>query len=369
VLSSLDLVRRVAAFGLPGNVRDAIETELDETAFAEFLEDIRRQRLAGFLMAIIEAGGLPVTAEQRVRASQMHLETCAALLRLERRLLEVADVLEAGGIDFLVLKGAATAHLVYPDPAVRVFGDNDLLFRSDDFDEALEVLYDHGYVRPAAPPRPGFDRRFGKGATLARLGTDELDAHRNLLFGTFGFRIDLDELFASAVSFHLGGRRLKALGPETRLMHACYHAALGDPDPRFGSVRDVAQMLATGDHDNHRVLALARQWEARAVLARAFSLCREHLGVEVESPLADALSDYEPSRRERRAIASYVGKNRHYAAKVIASLPYLDSYRDKAAFLRASAAPSDPFVESRGGEPGFAWILRGLRALLPGGIR
>jgi hypothetical protein len=369
VLNGWDLVRLVAGVGLPGS-RDRLTDEvLDRESFEYLLTVVRWQRLTGLLMAAVEAGALPVTEAQRYEVEQLHLESCSSVLQLEARLLEVAEVLEDAGIDFLVLKGTATAHLVYPDPSLRMFGDNDLLFRSEQFDAALEALYEHGYVRPAAPPRPGFDRRFGKGATLRRPGLDELDTHRNLVFGTFGFRIDLDELFASAVSFRLGDRHLLALGPETRFLHACYHSALGDPEPRFSSLRDVAQMVATGEHDPQRVLALAREWEARAVLARAFRLCRDHLGAPVDSALVDALADYEPTRRERRAIASYVGENRHYAAKVVASLPYLDSFRDKAAFVRASAAPSDPFVETRGGEPGLAWIVRGARALLPGGIR
>jgi hypothetical protein len=369
VLNVVDLARLVATVGLPGSRQSLADEVLDAGSFEYFLGVVRWQRLPGFLMAAVDAEALPVTAEQRAAVEELHLEACASVLKLESYLLEIAEVLDTAGIDFLVLKGTAAAHLVYPEPSLRMFGDNDLLFRSEQFDEALEALYRHGYVRPAAPPRPGFDRRFGKGATLRRLGIDELDTHRNLVFGTFGFRIDLDELFGSAVTFRLGGRDLRALGPETRFLHACYHSALGDPEPRFSSVRDVAQMLATGEHDPQRVLALARQWEARAVLARAFRLCRDHLGVQVDSALADAVADYEPTRRERRAIASYVGENRHYAAKVVASLPYLDSFRDRAAFVRASAAPSDPFVESRGGEPGLAWIARGVRSLLPGGIR
>jgi hypothetical protein len=317
----------------------------------------------------VEVGALPVTPEQRQAVEGSHLDWCGAVLGLEQRLLELAAILDDAGIDFLVLKGTAVAHLVYSDPALRMFGDNDLLFRSEQFGQALRVLHEYGYIRPAAPPRPAFDERFGKGATLRRRGGDELDAHRNLVFGSFGFRIVLDELFDSAVTFELAGRRLKALGPETRLLHACYHSALGDPDPRYSSLRDVAQMLMTGEHEPTKVVALARDWEASAVVARALDLCRGHLGAELHGPLVEVFSGYQPTRKERRAIASYVGQNRHYAAKVVASLPYLDGLGDKIDFVRTSAVPSDPFVESRGEGGGLVWIARGLRALLPGGIR
>jgi hypothetical protein len=363
------VLRGVAAFGLPDHTSAIVDEPLEPGDWAVLISGVRRQRLAGHLQAVVEAGALAVSDEQRAEVQDLHLGGCGVVLGLEQRLLELVEMLERAGIDVVVLKGTATAHLVYPDPGVRMFGDNDLLFRAKQFDDALEVLIDAGYERPAAPPRPGFDRRFGKGATLRGKDGDELDAHKNLLFGTFGFRIDLDELFDSAVDFEVGGRRLRGLGPETRLLHACYHSALGDPDPRFSSVRDVAQMLVSEAHDVRRVLELARRWDARPVLARAFALCRFHLGVVIDSPLVATLSGYEPTRRERRAIDSYVGTNRHFASKVLASLPYLDNSADRLAFVLASAAPSDAFIETRGGEPGLRWVARGVRSLLRGDVR
>jgi len=363
------VVTWVASYGLPDHTWQVTDRPLEADTWEPAFSGALRQRLIGHLQAAVRDGALPVTDEQREAVEDAHLAACASALKLDRRLIEAASTLTEAGIDLLVLKGVAAAHLIYPRPELRSYGDIDVLFRSEQFDAALSVLSRMGYVRPLAQARPGFDRRFGKGATLHGQDGVELDTHRNLVFGTFGFAIDLDELFDSASTFELGGLKLRALGPETRLMHACYHAALGDPDPRFGSIRDVAQLLAAGDFETLRVLTLARQWQARAVLARAFALCHEHLGVEVGGPLVDTLRGYEPTARERRAIASYVGPNRHFAAKVVASLPYLDSMRDKLAFLGATALPSRQFAESRGDEPGLRWIRRGLRSLLQGGAR
>ncbi len=366
-MSRTELLRSIATYGLPGAGGPFPAEPLGSPAWASLLRAVRDQRLIGYLASAVEAGDMVVTDEQRDEVFAQHLESCVRAVRLDRILLDLADQLLAGGIDLVVLKGTASAHLLYPDPAMRVFADNDLLFRTEQFDRALQILQGMGYVRPVAPPRPDFDRRFAKGATLKGPEGDEVDTHRNLVFGTFGFRIDLDELFDSSVTFELGGRRLRALGPETRFLHACYHAALGDPDPRYSSIRDIAQMLAYSPLDTQRVLELARRWECKAVLARAFHLCRDQLGFEVTGGLAAAVDGYEPSRRERRAIASYVGVNRHYAAKVAASLSYLDGIGTKLAFLRASALPTDEFVESRGNEPRVAWIRRGLRSLVQGG--
>ena len=364
--STPEVIGEVAAFGLPGRTTPIVEEPLNEDAWSRLVRGVEHQRLAGFLRAAIDGGALPVTERQRDETDRLHLQACSTALYLERWLLAAADVLEEAGIEVVVLKGTAVAHLAYLDPALRSFGDNDLLFRSERFDDAVEVLTRHGYRRKTAQARPGFERRFAKGTTLSGAAGDELDLHRNLVFGTFGFRIDLDELFASAEPFVLGGQQLLGLGAETRLLHACYHAGLGDPVPRYGSVRDIAQMLATGTHDPAWLLHLARRWQAEAVVARGAMLCERLLGFRPHDPVARAVAGYVPTRRERRAIDSYVGANRAFAAKAVASLPYIDGLGAKAAFLRAVVAPEEGFAESFGGRSGFAWLRRGARSLFGG---
>ena len=366
-----DLARSVAAFGLPGHdgplLGDELAEPLNDDDWRKLISIVSAQRLPGYLHAAVQAGALPVTAEQREQVDDLHLRSCATALRLERILLELDTHLERAGIEFVVLKGTASAHMVHEDPSHRMFGDNDLLFRSEQFEDALGALSELGYRRATPPPTPSFARRFSKGATMHGPSGDEVDAHRNLVFGTFGFQIDLEVLFASTVAFHLGGRELRALGPETRLLHACYHAALGDPVPRLSSVRDVAQMLTTGSHDPDRLIDLAQRWRAEPVLVRSVELCRNHLGVDVGGTVVAAFEGYEPNRRERRAIASYVGTDRSFAAKVLASLPYLDGVGERVVFLRASLAPSAEFAESRTRRRGTTPLRGGLRSVLRGG--
>jgi hypothetical protein len=269
----------------------------------------------------------------------------------------------------VVLKGTAHAHLLYPDPAWRMFRDNDLLLRAADFDRAIELLLAAGYERPIPAARPGFDARFGKGATLVGPEGEELDLHRTLLFGSFGLRIEPEVLFASTVTFDLEGHPLRALGPATRVLHLCYHAGLGDPDPDLAGVRDLAQTLALGEHDDDEVLELARRWDAVAVLQRGVRLVEAHLGVPVVGPLADAARAHRLTRREERAIASYVGPNRRHAAKVLASVPYVDGVGAKLAYLRAAVFPDRGLVRSQGSGGYGAWFLRGWRALRGRGHR
>ncbi len=372
------LGKRVVSYGLPGQsalLLDDLPAELavqpDQPLPARQWEDllleVRQHRVPGLLLAAIDDRALPVTDDQRAAARTVHLDACASVLGLERRMLEIVTILEDAHVEVVVLKGSAHAHLMYDDPALRHFGDVDLLVPSSQLGTAVRVLRDvRGAERTVPELRPGFDRRFAKSVTLQDPAGVEIDLHRTLLFGTFAFAIDEADLFADTEEFTIGGRRLRTLGPEARLLHVSYHAGLGDKRPRGNSMRDLAQLWLAGQHDDARLLALAARWRSEAVLARGVQLCREVLDVEVPGPVAAQLRQRIPAVHEARAIDSYVGRNRSHAAKVLASLPFLRGVRARTAFVAASLVPSGRFVARREGGR-WAWLRRGWRSRPNGG--
>lgn len=364
--AATELLRRVAAYGLPGQPAYEIAPEtLDTAVWDAMIGRIRHQRLHGLLQAAVEDEALPASDAQREQVQQLHAEACCNVLRLERRLLEVADTLTAASIDMVVLKGSAHAHLVYADPAQRMFGDIDFLVRSEQLERAVAVLRStFGASRDVPEFRSGYDRRYQKSVTLRTEEGLEFDVHRNLLFGTFAFRIDLDELFDDSVPFLVGAQELRALSPEHRLLHSCFHTGFGDHHPRFSSVRDLAQMLLAGDHDPDQLLSTARSWDSEIVLTRGLELCRRMLDVEVSGPVAEAVAQRQPSKREQRAIDCYTGDKFHHPDKVLASLAFIDGWVAKAAFLLRSLLPSREFVKSRPGS--WLWFRRGWRSLTHG---
>lgn len=357
-LAGADLLAPDDATSKPSPLRDE---PLTTDEFDRLLAQVRHHRIPGVLLAAVLEGLLPVTDAQRTAIGDVHRDACASTLGLERRLLQVVETLEAARIEVVVLKGTAHAHLLEPDPAMRHFGDLDLLVRAADLERAIAVLErDRGARRDAPELRRGYDRRFAKGVTLVEDGV-EIDLHRTLLYGTFAYSFDPDELFDRTVTFEVGGRHLRALGPEHRLLHVCYHAGLGDPRPRANSLRDVGRMLTLGLHDDDRLLAIAQRWRSMAVLARGVELARTYLGVAPPDAIERACRDWRPSAVEQRAVASYVGANRSHTAKVRASLPFLPDTRTRAAFLVGSFVPSRGFV--RGGTQGrLGWVRQGLRS-------
>ena len=114
----------------------------------------------------------------------------AMVLVLDHLLVEVSSAMTEAGLPTVVLKGAAVADTFYPDRSWRSFGDLDLLISAADWRRACEVLVRLGFRRIIPEPRPGFDERFGKGASFEDARKLQVDLHRTLAMGPFGLWID-----------------------------------------------------------------------------------------------------------------------------------------------------------------------------------
>lgn len=358
-MSPDDVAAAVAAHGLAGTLWDLPGEPLADDDWHVVLNTAINQRYPGLLVAAIESERLAVTAHQREQAEECHATSMMVALRLEQRLVQVSAVLAGAGIDHRVLKGAAVAALVYPDPALRSFGDVDLLIPAGRFAEAVQLLDAQGYRRLWPEIHRGYDARFGKGATLRDDDGVELDLHRTFALGPFGHGVDAATVFANPSSFTLAGETLLALEADMMFLHACYHAALGDVPPRTVALRDVAQLLLGGGVDEARVLAVAQRWGAECVVARAVAMSWEALRLADITRVSAWAATYTPTPRDERLLATYVGEQTSHTAKSLASLRVIPGVRRKAAFLWASLFPSREFVESRSGSRA-AWVRRGI---------
>jgi hypothetical protein len=337
----------LAAHGLPGATLALPDKPVDDRRWGHVLSCVLPQRISGLLAQAIADGALPVTSRQADEAATAHRASMATAVLLERTLLTTAALFDAAGIEFRVLKGSAVAHLDYPDPSLRSFGDNDLLVRSSDFDGAVAELVASAHHRKFPEPRPGFDRRFGKGSCLVAADGYELDLHRTLAMGPFGLRIRLDDLWSRPSKFALAGRSFAALSPEVRFLHACFHAVLGDRFTRLASLRDVVQMQRCRPLDVDGALEISAAWRAQAVVARALRMAGEGLGLAPVGALDEWAQAYEPSGRERRALAAYRTTDPTYAGKSFAAVPAIPGLRDKLAFVYALVLPAREYRVNR----------------------
>jgi Uncharacterised nucleotidyltransferase len=344
VLTAPDLLAAVAADGLLGTTHGLPPAPLLDEEFEPLLEQCLSEKLTGALITAIGSGRLAATDLQGHRVSEAHFAAVCHCMELEAALLDVTRVLDEHDIETRVLKGSAAAHLDYADPSDRTFADIDLLVRSDDFDKAVALLLEEGFTRPVPEIRPGFDRRFGKGCTLNSPDGYELDLHRTFVTGPFGLTINLDDLWQLPAPFVLGGQHLMALSRELRLLHACYHAALGDRPPRIAPLRDIARLVLHDDLDEQVVRELAYSWRGDLVVAHAIRSTWETFALADDTALTAWARRYRPDPRQARAYRTYFAESANYAARSWASVRALPTTRQRATFLFALAFPQNGVI-------------------------
>jgi hypothetical protein len=347
------LLRDVVALTLDTD-RPAVELPVGD-AWDELWADARDERAVAAVAQAVHEGRLHATAAQRGTIVRAHEDAMRACVRLERAALDVMRDLDAAEIETRMLKGAATARLDYSDPSWRSFGDVDLLVRSRDYDAAVERLCDGGARRRSGEPRPGFDRRFGKGVCLIRSDGVQIDLHRTLASGPFGLTVEPDSLFDDPDVVVIGTRAVPTLDCDLRFLHACFHSVLGDFPPRLTALRDVAQMLTTGSVDLERARTLARRWRAGIVLASAVATAWTTFRLR-RTPAVEWAFSYVPSRYERNALAAYLGAERSYARLMVAAIPAIRGVVPKLTYARALLFADGRYVAGRDG--GYVRRLR-----------
>ncbi|MBJ7381701.1 MAG: nucleotidyltransferase family protein [Acidimicrobiia bacterium] len=353
----------VAGVGLREFSEDEIRDleGISEVEWTQFHRELLLERLVPLAAYALDQGALTASDIQRAQITQDHARSMSLAVVLERRLLEVYSEMSLAGIDARVLKGSAVAHLDYPDPSWRAFGDVDLLVPADSFAAASEILTAAGAPRRFAEVSKGFDSRFGKGACFVYADGLQVDLHRSIAEGPFGLTVDLDSLFNDVEEFEIGGVNLRTISRQHRFMHACFHAALGDVSPRLVALRDVAEMLLVNKVDLSDAVITARAWRAEAVIARAISLAWQRIDLPPNDASAWA-NTYSPSGYEERALRAYTSENRSYATQVAAGVTAVPGITGKLAYMRALLLPSRQHISGRDSSY-WARFRRGAAAL------
>jgi hypothetical protein len=207
----------------------------------------------------LRRSSLSGTREARDFKQSYRLQTLKDAVR-ERELESIFALLDAAGVDALLVKGRAAAR-AYPEPGLRPAGDIDLCVLPTQFAKAKDVL--------ASPE----GRRFW------------VDLHEG-----FGTLLDgrAEELFGRSKLLPLGASRVRVLAEEDHLRLLCFHLL------RHGAWRplwlcDVAAALESRaeEFDWRRLLGTDTKRERWVVCAAG--LAAHLLGARLEgTPLASA---------------------------------------------------------------------------------
>lgn len=359
-----DLGAALSAYGLRGSEHALPTGPFDAAQWRQLLAAAEAARATGLLLTAAEDGAVALDEEQHRALVAAHVDRMAAVVALEDLLLSTLETLEQAGVEVRVLKGSATAHLDHAAPEHRVYGDIDLLVRSCDFDDAVTALLAAGNRRHYFPPRPGFERRFAKCATLLAPSRYEIDLHRTLVAGPAGLRIRLDDLWTDSETFTVAGRTLHALSPTGRLLSACYSAEIGDSTPPLWAQRDIVQLALDPRVNGREVRRVAARWGGEAIVAAAVAQAWRRLRIGDITALSAWALRYHPTHEQEAELAFYRRSGLSETARSLAAVRAIPRQRDRAYFLLALAFPSKEYLARTKHDGGLPRrVVRGLGEL------
>jgi hypothetical protein len=156
----------------------------------------------------------------------------AEWLRLGLELSQLSDTFNKHNIDFLLLKGAVLAFTAYPDPSLRSMTDLDFLLRSEDLEQAVELVHEAGFRYPERYRFATLSRRslppsrLEWSLPLQKPGTRVLiELHSQLESAEPWFQVSPHIIWENTEETTVNGLRARTLEKHEFLFHLVLHLA------------------------------------------------------------------------------------------------------------------------------------------------
>jgi hypothetical protein len=212
----------------------ALAQQINTVSWAEVPALAEAQGLGPLLYWNLKNAGvsLPVAAKRALQA--LYLRHQHANRVRGRALAQILAAFASAGIPARVLKGAALAWLVYPEPGLRAMRDLDILVPAAQARQAQQVLAQLGFNAPLPGPADPLPDKH-----LALAGRSEeglqvsVELHHNLFHTFEPASMTMADLTGPPLAFDVNGVTAYALGPEDMLWHLsrhiAYHASIWEP--------------------------------------------------------------------------------------------------------------------------------------------
>jgi hypothetical protein len=260
-------LRRLAALIHPGGTAPFADGPFDA---ADLVGAAREHRVAALLARALDAQGGLLALDEASRAA---LRRAVLDQQQERAQLDAlgavaAATLEADGIPFVALKGAALGAALYAAPALRPMTDVDLLVAPADKERSLVALAAAGFQRPSAEREAFWSDAFYNLPLDAPPGqAGKLELHWSIA-QEGRHAPDVDGILARAHSVETAGSLLPIPAPVDLLLHQSLHLSYHYFEPKLIWLHDLA-LLHRDPPDAAETLARAEAWGMRLPLALA----------------------------------------------------------------------------------------------------
>jgi hypothetical protein len=160
-------------------------------------------------------------------------------------LLKILRLFETNGIFAVPFKGPALAASVYGNPALRQFGDLDILVRPEEAEPARDLLISNGYQDTSQLSdrhRAAFYRARKVYELVRRDNKILVELHWSVTSWTFFFPLKPSYVWERLVTGSLENTAVRMLSPEDLLLVLCVHGAKHYWS-KLGWICDVAELL------------------------------------------------------------------------------------------------------------------------------
>ena len=296
-------------------------------------------------------------ADAEMHATLQHLGRRHAMQELQRlaEARHAIAALDAGGVQVLVLKGAALAYWLYPDPVQRPRYDLDMLVAGRAAaGRAIDALGSAGYAAVAdigLENTPDFEIALKRGSAT---GSHVIDLHWHLLNHSVLARgFDFEALWALSIPIPELHPQARGLGRVHALVHALLHRVTNMPSghqDRLIWLYDIHLLAeSSSEEDWAFFLQLCRDKHIAAPCRDGLEACVSVLATKLPSEVEDELrrlSVAEPWKFGR------LGQGAMDRAH-LSALPL----RQKVSWLRRKLFPSPEFMRHRYGPQGGFGLL------------
>ena len=255
------------------------------------LAQVSKQGLAPLVYSGLKRSRVTVPVEVQ---SRLRMGFLGAVLRLESGLNPtlrlILQQLELAGVKPIVLKGAALAHTVYPEPAFRTMSDVDLLVAEDEIDRAREALdgLDSVAVGGVEKDHHHLNPRLVKDRAVW------VEIHHHLIPEENPYALNLRDVRDRSLAADLAGVKARVLAPTDSLHFVCLHLSYGH---RYGwhplrSLIDILAMTSAGEPtlDWDLFLRTTRQSRTAGAVYWPLLLASEWLGAPVPESVLSSLA-------------------------------------------------------------------------------
>lgn len=221
----------------------------------------------------------------------LSVDTIARNTYLTDALLEVLSLFSDHDIAAVPIKGPVLAATAYRNPALRQFGDLDIMVRRRDVQRAVQVLKDAGYRPASKSPRPQpladiLRSRVRKDAGFMREDNAVfVEIHWAFLPEARSFLLSPEEAWRSCADVSVAGTNVPSFAVEHVLLFLCAHGAK-HAWTRLKWICDVAELIRAHEAlDWDRVVRDAQRLRSERLLRTGLLLASELLGAELPAKM------------------------------------------------------------------------------------